>query len=513
MSSNTVSNSQAPRNRDNSKIPAPASGERTRKINHARVSRPAAPSDRSAVSPALIFRARAEARALLWQAGEFELQEAVDVLQASAEATGARRRDRPGRGAGDHRQGVRSCAVNRDDPWDDPQWQEAAREYHENHAQPHLQTTNGSTAKLPLANVNGSYRGKIGTARSPTPEIRLIPFNQIQLGTRRRDLVKGLIPRVGVTVLWGPPKCGKSFWGFDLLVHVALGWKYRERRVDQGPVIYCAFEGQTGIEARVAAFRQRFLSEHQGDIPFFLEPVTLNLVRDHRALIAAIKRQLGDKRPVAIALDTLNRSIQGSESSDEDMTAYIAAADALRDTFDCAVLIVHHCGVDGTRPRGHTSLTGAADAQLAVKRDAANNIIVTVEWMKDGAEGEIIASALEVETVGEDEDGQPITSCVIVPAKVPPASKSVPPKARLALNLLREALDDEGTLGRANSRVPNGVKTVPLSLWKSYFFKGDGTSSDKPDSKRKAFDRAVQKLQEVRAIGVWNDVVWTAWDS
>jgi hypothetical protein len=88
MSSNTVSNSRAPRNRDDSKTPAPPTRERTRKINNARALRPAAPSDRPAVSPALIFTARAEARALLWQAGEFELQEAVDVLQASAEATG-----------------------------------------------------------------------------------------------------------------------------------------------------------------------------------------------------------------------------------------------------------------------------------------------------------------------------------------------------------------------------------------------------------------------------------------
>ena len=373
------------------------------------------------------------------------------------------------------------------------------------------QGKNRGVTEPPSANGPGDYGLKPPTPRSP--DITLIPFNQIRLGTQRRHLIKGLIPRVGLTVMWGPPKCGKSFWIFDALMHIALGWHYRGRRVQQGPVIYCAFEGQTGIEARVAAFRQRFLHDHQDDVPLFLQSAALDLVRDHQTLIAAIKRQLRKKQPVALVLDTLNRSIRGSESSDEDMTRYISAADALRAAFDCAVIIVHHCGIDGSRPRGHTSLTGAIDAQLAAKRDAANNMTVTVEWMKDGAEGEVIASALEVETVGTDEDGEPITSCVIVPAKAPPAGKSVPQKARLALNLLREALDGEGTLGRTNSRVPNGVKTVPLSLWKSYFFKGDGTNSDKPDSKRKAFDRAVQKLQEVNAIGVWNDVVWIAWDS
>jgi len=100
-------------------------------------------------------------------------------------------------------------------------------------------------------------------------------------------------------------------------------------------------------------------------VPFYLEPVPLDLVRDHRALIAAIRRQLGDDKPVAVVLDTLNRSIRGSESSDEDMTAYVNAADAIRTAFECAVIVVHHCGIDGTRPRGHTSLTGTCAAQLA----------------------------------------------------------------------------------------------------------------------------------------------------
>ena len=59
-------------------------------------------------------------------------------------------------------------------------------------------------------------------------------------------------------------------------------------------------------------------------------------------------------------LDTLNRSISGSESYDEAMGKYIEAADRLAETFVCLVLIIHHCGVESSRPRGHTSLTGAA---------------------------------------------------------------------------------------------------------------------------------------------------------
>lgn len=132
-------------------------------------------------------------------------------------------------------------------------------------------------------------------------------------------------------------------------MHVALGWSYRGRRVQNGTVVYCAFEGAHGFGARIEAFRQKFLPDDADPVLFFLEPMTLDLVRDHAALIRAIKTT--DEKPVLVVLDTLNRSLNGSESSDEDMTAYIRAVDAVREAFGCAVLIVHHCGIDVTRPR------------------------------------------------------------------------------------------------------------------------------------------------------------------
>jgi RecA-family ATPase len=176
----------------------------------------------------------------------------------------------------------------------------------------------------------------------------LIPFDKIAFDTTPAYLVKGLIPRIGLCVVWGPPKCGKSFLVFDMLMHVALDWKYRGRRVQSGPVVYCAFEGQAGLRNRVEAFRQRKLAEGARGVPFYLIADAMNLVADHPALIASIRAALGDIKPAAVALDTLNRSLAGSESDDRDMAAYVKAADALRIGFDCAVIIVHHCGYEGT---------------------------------------------------------------------------------------------------------------------------------------------------------------------
>lgn len=288
----------------------------------------------------------------------------------------------------------------------------------------------------------------------------LVPFGDIKLGTDRHYLVKGLIPREGLVVVWGPPKCGKSFWIFDLVMHVALGWPYRGRRVQQGAIVYVACEGERGIAARTEAFRRGKMSEQSGAEPFYLLATHLDLAADAKALIADIQAQIGHI-PSAVILDTLNRSIGGSESDDRDMGDYVKAADLIRETFHCAVVLIHHCGIDGTRPRGHTSLTGAADAQIAVKRDAGDYIHTVVEWMKDGPEGEETRSRLETIEVGIDEDGEPITSCTVQEADGAESlgsSKRRAPTgaARLGLEKLHECIVDRGRTPPVSDKIPGG---------------------------------------------------------
>jgi hypothetical protein len=336
----------------------------------------------------------------------------------------------------------------------------------------------------------------------------LVPFNCIKLGTKRRDVIEGLVPRVGLTVIWGPPKCGKSFVTLDMAMHIALGWEYRGRRVHKGAVIYCCLEGQTGIEARVEAWRVKYLAEDVDPVPFFLMPVKLNLVRHHAELIAVIRRHLAQESgPVCIVIDTLNRSFEGSESSDADMTAYILAADALRDGFQCAVIVVHHCGHDERRPRGHSSLLGAADATIAVTKETAGQIVIKPELMKDGAASESFASRLEVMEVGIDEDEELITSCVVVPVDAeaavprPKSLGSLPAAAKVALEALKSALADAGKAPPACTHIPAATPTVSLSLWRRYFYHMDPEGSQ--EARRKAFQRARHLLQVRKLVGIW----------
>lgn len=341
---------------------------------------------------------------------------------------------------------------------------------------------------------------------------RLIGFSDIKLDGSPRYIVKNLIPRGGLVLVWGPPKCGKSFYVSDLALHVALGWTYRGRRVEAGIVVYVTCEGQSGFPARIEAFRQIRLANDATVPPFHLLPTRLDLVHDIDELIADIGNQLGQAPCVLIVIDTLNRSLAGSESKDEDMSAYVRACDQLREAFQSTVIVIHHCGVDGNRPRGHTSLSGAADAQIAVKRDKSGNIVAIVEYMKDGPDGDEIVSRLDIVHVGVDEDGESIVSCVIKPVdarpkEAKPAPSPSPAQSR-ALELLTGAITRAGTAPEANDHIPPNTLCVAVSVWRQYCDDGLISDSDKPDSKRKAFKRVSERLLAAGRVGKWGELVW-----
>ena len=177
------------------------------------------------------------------------------------------------------------------------------------------------------------------------------------------------------------------------------------------------------------------------------------MIKEYPLLISAVREQLMGELPRVIVLDTLNKSLVGSESKDVDMAAYIVAAEALRDAFDCVVIIIHHCGYDETHPRGHTSLTGAVDAEFEVVREG---MLVTIKnvTMRDGPEGFEIRRHAEVVEVGEDVNGKVLTSLVIVPTDAPAAVGEKEERGRpsvatpILVDALRAALAEHGGIFR-----------------------------------------------------------------
>ena len=135
---------------------------------------------------------------------------------------------------------------------------------------------------------------------------------------------------------------------------------------------------------------------------------------------------------------------------------------------------------------------------------------MTVALPKDGAAGAILSSRLEPTDVGIDEDGDTITSCVVIEADSNGASSGakVTGKNKLALDLLNDLILSEGVFPPPHDRIGRDIRCVTVEAWREHFFKGAYTPKDKPGTCRQGFIRAQAKLQELNLIGFWDDWVW-----
>jgi hypothetical protein len=344
----------------------------------------------------------------------------------------------------------------------------------------------------------------------------------------RPYLIDELIPMKGIVVVWGTPKCYKSFITLDMMFHVAKGWEYHDRAVQQGLVVYCAFEGGHGYMKRIEAQRRHYAISHDEDVPMPVLSGMANLINDHKLMVSEFLHQMqtefGGAKPVAVVLDTLNKSLVGSESKDIDMANYVRAAEAIRGAFDCVVIIVHHCGWDESRMRGHSSLPAALDTELAVVREG-DIATLTVEQMRDGPEGtQIVFKSKEI-VVGEDSNGRDLTSLVVERYDVGGVNGS-PAKKRewpTSLKVFRSALVEALLRYGFDHKIENGptVKAVDLSKVRDAFYKSyvvaseeGGTAEQVQDSRRKAFARALERAQGLQLIAARADdqrqMIWMA---
>jgi hypothetical protein len=361
-----------------------------------------------------------------------------------------------------------------------------------------------------------------GTDADAPLRFEFVTFDQLKASNISLYTVKNVFSHRGLAIVWGPPKCGKSFWVFTVMMFVALGWKYRGHRVTQGEVVYLALEGRAGFDDRAEAFRAQYLvPDREGEpaptVPAFkLCGASLDLIKDHHKLIADIRTQ--SIAPRVVVIDTLNRSLVGSESSDEDMAAYIKAAYAIEEAFGCLVVVIHHCGVNDNRPRGHTSQTGAAEVQIAVRKEADGVVTATVELAKDMPEGTTFASRLKVVELCKDQDGDPKNTCVVVPIEAEEGSdkpvqsgkrEKLTKGAQTALRALREAVDEVGAVPPASNHIPAKIKTVTTEQWRDYAYRR-GISTGEDRAKQQAFKRASEHLigSEPPFAKVWDGQVW-----
>jgi len=229
-------------------------------------------------------------------------------------------------------------------------------------------------------------------------------------------LVKGLLAKGAMSVVYGPSNSGKTFFALDLAYNIAIGSAWRGMRVSPAAVLYLAAEGGRGVANRIAALKA---SHGVCDVPLALKRAGLDLLHDQADLqhivdLAAMVQAKAPSLPLLIAIDTLSRVMAGGdENSAADMTALIRNIDAIRETTGAHIMLVHHTGKDTARgARGHSSLRAATDTEIEVgNTDGVRAAVVTKQ--RDYSGGETFAFTLKSVSLGTDQDGDEVTSCVI----------------------------------------------------------------------------------------------------
>ena len=232
-------------------------------------------------------------------------------------------------------------------------------------------------------------------------------------------LIKGVLPKAQLGILFGASGSGKTFVALDIAFAIARGIEWRGRRSQQGLVVTIAAEGGSGLGKRGEAYARYHDFDLRGarDMQVITAAPNFLDADDISEVIAEIKN-IGS--PAVIVVDTLAQVSPGAnENTSEDMGRVLANLRLLHEATGAMILVVHHAGKDLSKgSRGWSGLKAAADVQIEVIRYDGGDREIIIEKMKDGEDGLRWGFKLEIIELGVDTDGDLITSCVAIEAEV-----------------------------------------------------------------------------------------------
>ena len=240
-------------------------------------------------------------------------------------------------------------------------------------------------------------------------------------------LVKRWLQANALIMVHGPSGGGKTFVVLDWCLRIASGMtEWCEQKVKPGSVVYLAGEGHHGLRGRIAAWKHH---NKAGSLNMWLskDGCDLNTSTGYLKVVEQIRSL--PKNPEIIVVDTLHRFLAGDENSAQDAKTMLDACNSLMGEFNCSVILVHHTGVSEEaqhRARGSSAWRGALDIEISVVPGKDDFPMTLVQRKSKDAE---LAQPVHVElhqvTIPgwQDEDGQPVTSAVVVQTQAPQAPK------------------------------------------------------------------------------------------
>lgn len=337
-------------------------------------------------------------------------------------------------------------------------------------------------------------------------------------------LVKGILPSSGLACFFGPSRAGKSFLALEWSLRIAHGDEVLGFRTQQVGVAYIGAEAANGVRKRIRAWMQengRDEAEDDEGGPFaligrgvdFSSPEAPD-IEELIALLtdAAIEFKERGARLGAVVVDTLARASAGAdENSSADMGAVLAALERIAEALGVLVIVVHHTGKDASKgARGHSSFFAALDTAIELQHDEETGArSLKVAKQKDDEDGRVWGFRLKPVALGEDPDGDAITSCVIEYTDAPAAKSKRRDKVqetaeRVVTEALRAVLSNEGRQAPLGVPAPSGSVVVPYASVRERAYRiGLSQDGETPAAKRTRWNRALEKLVASRAVGVW----------
>jgi hypothetical protein len=348
-----------------------------------------------------------------------------------------------------------------------------------------------------------------GEARTWTAGLPVSRFGAIQwadidrVECHQNWLVEDLMFEGDIGMAYGASGSGKSFLMVHMGLCIARGQPFLGKATRKGSVLYQAGEGGKGLLKRLKAHRQHFNAWRE-EVPFILMPEVVDLFSPDGDAEAFIEECLAWKavlpEPLAcIVIDTFSTASPGAnENASEDMGKVLRAGQRLNKATGAAVIYVHHKNAAGDRERGHTSLRANIDTAIEVIRDEeTSHRTLRLAKLKDGDDGLRIGFDLQSVEIGSNDDGKPITSCVVVPAQEESPRtgkrKRLPPGQFKFIKLLDDAITQRGGIMPVLPRIPPNTYGVQWIPFRDLYIAASGRSRA-DDDLRKALQRDGDEL-------------------
>lgn len=224
-------------------------------------------------------------------------------------------------------------------------------------------------------------------------------------------LIQDVLPQSDLAMVFGAPSSGKSFLAMDIAMAICTGVEWRERRTENGPVLWIAAEAAGSVRNRALAYQQHNqISLVEADFFIIGDTPSLNDVSHVRA----IAQTAHEIKPELIVIDTLVAASGGSnENSGEDMAVILAACRVLHKVTGALVLLIHHSGKDSTKgARGWSGMKGAMDCEIEVIHQETGERTAKIVKQRDGEQDiEFPFRLTPVQLL--DFEGIPQTSCAV----------------------------------------------------------------------------------------------------